>query len=163
LLENGIIKISRTKVSGLPYLEKLTDGYFMKKYVLPLFAIGIFLSCQKELSALDETLKEENETAVRGRWMFVSFTDEAGNTVTNANPCWADNTLELKENNTAVISQGECIETPQKPKDVEFSWRFITEDVADLGGDTVKITVHNDTALQFHRISKTFLEYKWKR
>ena len=135
----------------------------MRKFALPLLAIGFFLSCQKELSAFDQTLKESNETAVRGRWMFVSFTDDAGNTVTNANQCWADNTLELKEDNTGVISQGECIETPQKPKDVQFSWRFITEDVADMGGDTVKVTVNNDTAFQFHRISKTFLEYKWKR
>jgi hypothetical protein len=50
-----------------------------------------------------------------------------------------------------------------KAKDVEFEWIFIGEDIVDMGTDTVKLIVNNDTALQFQRISKNFLEYKWKR
>jgi len=135
----------------------------MKKYASALLAIAAFVCCQKELSAVNDTVKQNNEQLIQGKWMFVSFTDSAGNTYSNSNPCWADNTLEMKDDNTAVISQGQCIETPVKAKDISFGWRFLSEDVVDMGGDTVKVTVNNDTALQFHRISKSFLEYKWKR
>jgi len=135
----------------------------MRKYALALLAAAIFLGCQKELSAIDQGQQKLNETEIQGKWTFVAFTDSTGKTYSNSDPCWADNTLELKEDNTAVISQGACIETPAKAKDVEFTWRFLTEDVVDMGGDTVKVIVNNDSALQFHRISKSFLEYKWKK
>jgi hypothetical protein len=136
----------------------------MKSRYLILLTTILFAKCQKELSLEDvETVTQKNERLVQGKWTFQSFTDSTGKTITDSNPCWADNTLTLKLNNLAVISQGECIETPAKPKDVEFNWRFIDEDVVDLGGDTVKLTMYNDTALQFHRINKTYLEYKWKR
>jgi len=133
----------------------------MKKYVLMLLPAAIFLCCQKELS--DEGRQKLNEIELMGKWKFVSFTDSSGKTYSNSDPCWADNTLELKDDNTAIISQGECIETPAKAKDIEFTWHFLNEDVVDLGGDTVKLTVNNDTALQFHRISKSYLEYRWKK
>jgi hypothetical protein len=143
--------------------KKVSKQYLMKKYRFALLPVAIFLCCQKELSAVDKGQQKLNEIEIQGKWQFVSFTDSTGKTISSSNPCWADNTLELKEDNTAVISQGSCIETPAKAKDVAFTWRFLSEDVVDMGGDTVKVTVNNGSQLEFHRISKSFLEYKWKK
>jgi hypothetical protein len=135
----------------------------MKKISIVLVA-GISLAgCQKKTSTPELTVQQKNEKAVQGKWQFVSFTDSARKTITNAEECWADNTLELRDNRTAVISQGTCIDSPGKSKDIEFKWAFIADDIVDMGTDTVKLTVNNDTALQFQRINKTYLEYKWKR
>jgi hypothetical protein len=136
----------------------------MKKPLLILVLTIFFVQCQKEFSfENEETVKKNNEKVVEGKWKFVSFTDSARKTITNGNACWADNTLELRDNNTGLISQGACVENPYKNKDIEFTWRFINEDVVDMGGDTVKLTLFNDSVLQFNRINKSFLEYKWKR
>jgi hypothetical protein len=134
----------------------------MKKIGLILLSGSlIFAYCTKQ--ATEITVQQKNENAVKGKWQFVSFTDSTRKAITSGNECWADNTLELKDNHTAVLSQGTCIETPLKAKDVEFKWVFISPDVVDMGSDTVKLIVNNDTALQFQRINKSFLEYKWKR
>jgi hypothetical protein len=136
----------------------------MKTPLLMLVSAIFFVQCQKEYSfEQEETVKKNNEKVIQGEWKFVSFTDSAGKTITNGNACWADNTLELRDNNTGQMSQGPCVENPYKNKDIEFNWRFINEDVVDLGGDTVKLTLFNDSLLQFNRINKSFLQYKWKR
>jgi hypothetical protein len=137
----------------------------MKNRYIILLTTILFANCQKELSLEDvvETVIQKNERLIQGKWKFQSFTDSTRKTVTNSNPCWADNTLTLKTGNQAVISQGDCIETPAKPKDVEFKWVFISDDVVEMGMDTVKLIVNNDTVLQFRRINKSFLEYKWKK
>lgn len=71
--------------------------------------------------------------------------------------------LKLSENHTGVISQGTCIQFPDKPKDLEFRWNFISDDVIDIGGNTVNLTVYNNNILQFRRTSSTFLASHWKR
>ncbi len=122
----------------------------------------LFSNCQKELKTF-QTQQEKNEAIVRGKWKFVAYIDMNHDTTTSANSCWADNTFELRENHTGVISQGTCIESPGKAKDEEFKWNFISEDVIDIGGDIVKLTIFNDSILQFRRTLPTFLEYHWKR
>jgi hypothetical protein len=135
----------------------------MKKYFLILSAICFFAYCKKDSAPAPSAAQLANEKIIKGKWQLVYFTDSTRKTYTNAEPCWADNTLELRDNKTAIISQGTCIESDRKAKDLQFSWRFIADDVVDMGSDTVKLTVNNDTVLQFHRINKSFLEYKWKR
>ncbi len=136
----------------------------MKKInsLLILIACLLFSNCQKELETF-QTQQEKNEAMVRGKWKFVAYIDMNHDTTTSANPCFADDGFELRENHTGVISQGTCIQFPAKPKDVEFKWNFISEDLIDIGGDTVKLTIFNDSILQFRRTSPTFLEYHWKR
>jgi hypothetical protein len=137
----------------------------MKKVhsLLLLGVVSLFLTyCQKDMSG-NETQQQKNEKKVVGKWIFVSFTDSNHVTTTSENPCYADDRLELKDNHTAVISQGDCIEFKDKERDLEFSWNFISDDVVNMGSDTVKLTVFNDTALQFYRTSPSFLEYHWKR
>jgi hypothetical protein len=126
----------------------------------------IFSYCQKELSDTQkepETQIEKNEKKALGIWKFVSFTDSNRVTFTSANPCYADDTFELRENGTGVISQGTCIQYPDKPRDLGFSWHFISEDVVDFGTDTVKLVIFTDRELRFRRISPSYLEYHWKR
>src|SRR4051812_39228194 len=105
------------------------NQYFkMKKTGLILLATSLmFTFCNKQTAEL--TVQQKNENAVKGKWQFVSFTDSTRKTVTNTNECWADNTLELRDNHTAVISQGTCMESTLKARDVEFKWVFISEDV----------------------------------
>jgi hypothetical protein len=144
-------------------LDDINQQYQMKKYILVLIATVSFIYCQKKTDPPVSAVQQANEKIIKGKWQFVYFTDSTRKTYTNADPCWADNTLELRDNNTAVISQGTCIEADKKPKNVEFSWKFIADDVVDMGSDTVKLTINSDTILQFHRINKSYLEYKWKR
>ena len=134
----------------------------MKKICLLMLSVCLFFAyCKKQAAA--PTVQEKNEAKIKGKWQFVSFTDSTRKTYTNTLECWADNTLELRDNHTALISQGTCIEAPAKAKDLEFKWVFISDDVVDMGTDTVKLIVNNDTALQFQRINKSYLEYKWRR
>jgi len=141
----------------------LKQKFDMKKYLVMLFAIGSFTNCKKDTTPEPSAAQLANEKIIKGKWQLVYFTDSTRKTYTNADPCWADNTLELRDNKTAVISQGACIESPRKDKDLEFSWKFIGDDVVDMGSDIVKLTVNTDTVLQFYRTNKSFLEYKWKR
>jgi len=135
----------------------------MKKCFIILLALGSFTSCKKDSTPQPSAAQLANEKIIKGKWQLVFFTDSTNKTYTNADPCWADNTLELKDNKTAIISQGNCIESPRKEKDLLFNWVFTADDVVDMGGDIVKLTTNSDSVLQFHRINKTFLEYKWKR
>jgi hypothetical protein len=135
----------------------------MNKYLLILFAVFFFTNCKKNSEPPASAAQLANEKVIKGKWQLVTFTDSTGKTYTNADPCWADNTLEIRDNKTAVISQGACIESTRKAKDLEFSWKFTGDDVVDMGSDIVKLTTNNDSVLQFHRINKSFLEYKWKR
>src|SRR3954463_4902023 len=144
-------------------LGYINQQYQMKKYILVLIATVSFIYCQKKTDPPMSAVQQANEKIIKGKWQFVYFTDSTRKTYTNADPCWADNTLELRDNNTAVISQGTCIEADKKPKDLEFSWTFTADDEVDMGGDKVKLTINNDSVLQFNRINKSFLEYKWKR
>ncbi len=135
----------------------------MKKYIFILLAAVSFTNCQKNSTPPVSAAQQANEKIIKGKWQLLYFTDSSRTTFTNADPCWADNTLELRDNKTAVISQGACMEANKKPRDLEFSWKFIADDVVDMGTDTVKLTTNNDSILQFHRINKSYLEYKWKR
>jgi hypothetical protein len=135
----------------------------MKKYLLILLAAVTFTNCKKNSEPAPSATQLANEKIIKGKWQLVYFTDSTRKTYTNADPCWADNTLELRDNKTAVISQGTCIEANLKPRDLEFSWKFIADDVVDMGSDIVKLTVNNDSVLQFYRTNKSFLEYKWNR
>jgi len=135
----------------------------MKKYIAILISIVSFTNCQKNSTPAPSAAQLANEKIIKGKWQLVFFTDSTRKTYTNADPCWADNTLEIRDNKTAVISQGPCIEADKKPKDLEFPWNFTGDDVVDMGGDIVKLSVNNDSVLQFQRINKSFLEYKWKR
>ncbi len=38
---------------------------------------------------------------------------------------------------------GTYIQFPDKPKDLEFTWNFISDDVIHIRGDTVNLTVYN--------------------
>lgn len=136
----------------------------MKKINSLLILIGCLLltNCQQELLT-PQTQQEKNEAIIRGKWKFVAYIDMNYDTTTSANLCFADDSFELRENHTGVISQGTCIQFPDKPKDIEFKWNFISTDVVDIGTDTVKLTIFNDSVLQFKRTSPTFLEYHWKR
>jgi hypothetical protein len=135
----------------------------MNKYFLILFAVLFFTNCKKNSETPASAAQLANEKVIKGKWQLVYFTDSSRKTYTNADPCWADNTLEIRDNKTAVISQGNCIESPKKVKDLEFSWKFTSDDVVDMGGDIIKLTTNNDTVLQFYRTNKSYLEYKWKR
>jgi len=135
----------------------------MKKYILILLSVAAFTNCKKDTEPAPSAAQVANEKIIKGKWQLVYFTDSTRTSHTNAEACWADNTLELRDNKTAVISQGTCIESNKKPKDLEFSWKFIADDVVDMGSDTVKLLVNNDSVLQFQRINKSYLEYKWKR
>ena len=90
------------------------------------------------------------------------FIDANKDTITSANPCWADNTFEIKNGGMATLSQGECIDTPLKPKDLTFEWRQIGDNLIYFGGDTVKVTKLTDTEFHFERVTN-YLKYHWKK
>jgi hypothetical protein len=135
----------------------------MKKYLVMLCVVGSFANCKKDSTPEPSPVQLANEKVIKGKWQLVYFIDSIGKKYTSDDPCWADNTLELRDNKTAVISQGTCIESPRKDKDLEFGWKFIGDDVVDMGTDIVKLTINNDSVLQFHRTNKSYLEYKWRR
>jgi len=128
--------------------------------LVTLLACLCFCQCQKGLTV--PTLQERNESAMIGKWKLRKVTDRFHTTYTNSDPCIADDSFEVTDQN-ATISQGDCIEFPDKAQNITFQWKFVSEDMVDLGGDTVKITMANDTALSFKRDDPQFLEYYWYR
>jgi hypothetical protein len=133
-----------------------------KNFLLVLIMSAFFSNCQKEMSDF-ETQVQKNEQKVRGEWKFVAYIDSNHIKTTSANECYADDRFYLRESGVGVISQGNCMQFPDKPRDVEFAWRFISENVIDIGGDVVTLTVFNDSTLQFKRTLPSYLEYHWKR
>jgi len=117
-----------------------------------------FCQCQKGL--ILPSLQERTQAAMIGKWKLRQVTNKYHVTYTNDDPCIADDTFEVSDQ-TATISQGNCIEFPDKAQNITFSWKFVSEDLVDMGGDTVRITVSNDTALSFKRDDPEFLEYHW--
>src|SRR5438128_12290539 len=121
-----------------------------------LFLSFCFSDCQKELKV--PTLQEKTEAAMIGKWKLREVTNYLHQTYTDDDPCIADDTFEITEQN-ATLSQGNCVEFPDKAQNITFQWKFISEDLVDMGGDTVRLTVTNDTALSFKRDDPHFLEY----
>jgi hypothetical protein len=119
-----------------------------------------FCRCQKGLKV--PTLQEKTQAAMIGKWKLRQVTDRFHKTYTDDDPCIADDTFEFTEQN-ATLSQGNCIEFPDKPQNITFQWKFVSEDLMDMGGDTVRVTLSNDTALSFKRDDPEFLEYHWYR
>jgi hypothetical protein len=119
-----------------------------------------FCQCQKEVKPLNQ--QELTQAAMLGKWKLLSVTDRFHQTFTNADPCFADDTFEFT-NDYAIISQGSCIEFPDKAPVIQFLWKFVAEDMVDMGGDTVKIIQSNDTSLVFKREDPQYLEYHWFR
>ncbi len=119
-----------------------------------------FCQCQKEVNG--PTAQEKLQEAMVGKWKLLKMTDRFHTTFTNADPCFADDTFEFTNEN-ATISQGTCIEFPDKPKTITFSWTFVSDDEVNMGGDTVKIIRADDTSLWFKRDDPQYLEYHWYR
>jgi len=97
-----------------------------------------------------------------GTWRLLQMTDRFHTTYTNADPCFADDTFQFANEN-ATISQGNCIEFPDKAKIITFYWKFLSDDVVDMGGDTVSIVRADDTSLVFKRDDPKYLYYHWYR
>src|SRR5690349_11035451 len=116
------------------------------KTFITLLLCFCFFQCQKGLRM--PTLQERTQAAMIGKWRLRQVTDQYHKTYTDDDPCIADDTFEFTDQN-ATISQGNCIEFPDKEQTITFQWNFVSEDVVNMGGDTVKVAVSNDTALTF--------------
>jgi hypothetical protein len=130
-----------------------------KSSLLTLILCLWFCQCQKE-SAI--SVQEKIRASMLGPWKLFKMTDNDHHTYTNSDPCFADDTIDFADE-SATISQGSCIEFPDKDATIKFNWNFISEDVVDMGGDTVKIIQYDDTSLVFKRDDPQYLEYHWFR
>ena len=129
----------------------------------------IFLGCGKgkELSEEEKAKIEVNKAMIYGKWKFVSFLKGGVLRTADTDPCFADNTIEFRQDGNGTISQGACIESPSVPQNENFVWVFESATTIDLGSNQVKISTLNDSSLQFVRIYKSTSapneEYRWKK
>lgn len=142
----------------------------MKKvtYVVAIFCL-FFLGCKKDKNSLSPEEKqkiEANKAVIYGIWKLESF-KKNGSLITSNDPCYADNTIEFRQDGKAILSQGTCIDNPNAPREDIFNWNFITSITINLGGDLVEIATLTNTSLQFTRTfqnsSTPKEEYKWKK
>jgi hypothetical protein len=138
-------------------------------YFLVSILFLLFLGCgkDKELSDEEKAKIEVNKAILYGKWKFVSFFKGGVLITTTTNPCFTDNTIEFRQNGSATISQGACIESPSVPQNEDFTWSFKSPTTIDLGGDEVKIATLTDTSLYFTRVYKNNSapseDYRWKK
>ncbi len=129
----------------------------------------IVLGCgkDKELSEEEKATIEVNKTMLYGKWKFVSFLKSGVLRTADTDPCFADNTLEFRQDGKGTISQGACIESSSVPQNEDFAWVFESATTIDLGSNLVKILKLNDSSLQFERTYKNNSspkeEYSWKK
>jgi len=91
---------------------------------------------------------EVNKGKLYGTWKFVSAV-KSFTTATNADPCFADNTLQFRQDGYGFISQGACIDNPQIHESQEFGWSFKDTANIDFGDNEIQLVKLNDTTLVF--------------
>lgn len=127
----------------------------MKKTILLFAILFAAISCQKELEPTwGDTIK--------GDWMLVSFKDWTGAHHTSAEPCWGDDHM-FWQGDYAIISQGDCIANPGKPKDIYFPWQFLDDGRLNMWGDTVQVRNWTDSTITLWRDWPDFLEIMYKK
>jgi len=127
-----------------------------------------FTSCQKEPRLTEEEKKiiEVNKGKLFGKRNFVSEV-KPGVVATNANPCYADNWLEFRQDGKGTISQGPCKDNPAIHEEQDFAWKFKDTVNIDFGDNEIRLTKLNDSILNFIVLSTSSGqandEFHWKK
>ena len=126
----------------------------------------LFTACQKELTEEEKRIIEVNKGKLFGKWKFVAAV-KPGLVATNADPCYADNWLEFRQDGKGTISQGPCKDNPPIHEEQDFAWKFKDTVNIDFGDNEIRLTKLNDSVLHFIIISTTVGqtndEFRWKR
>lgn len=140
----------------------------MKLIVSVLFICLLISACKKEreLTEEEKAIIEVNKTKLYGKWKFVSAVKPLLN-VSNADPCYADNWLEFKQDGQGIISQGVCLESPPIHEDGEFTWSFKDTANIDFGDNEIRLVKLNDSTLEFITLRTASGPandtYRWKK
>jgi len=139
------------------------------KLILSVVLICLLLSaCKKEreLTAEEKAIIEVNKGKLYGKWNFVSAV-KPFLVATNANPCYADNWLEFRQDGKGYISMGTCTDNPPIHESQEFSWNFKDTANIDFGDNEIRLVKLNDSSLVFIVLQNSSGpsndEFTWKK
>lgn len=139
----------------------------MKPIAFVIVLCILFTACKKDkLTEEEKKVIEVNKGKLYGKWNFVSALK--GNLfVTNADPCYADNWLEFRQDGNGTISQGLCIDNPPIHETQDFGWSFKDTANIDFGDNEIRLIKLNDSVLVFKVLytnsGPVDDEFSWKK